>query len=109
MRGDGVLPQALAKMMRHALGEAARVDKNKRGPVLRGECGEPIVDLVPHFVGRDGAKLASWNFDGQIEFTAMTDLRDDGIGPSGAAEEMGDEFDWLLRGGETNARERFAN
>ena len=30
MRGDGVLSQAFAEMMRHALGETARVDEDER-------------------------------------------------------------------------------
>ena len=36
VRQDGVLAQALAQVVRHALGQAARVDEDQGGAVLRG-------------------------------------------------------------------------
>src|ERR1700722_13796636 len=109
MRGNRFLSQPFAKMMRHALRETPGVDKNKRRAMLGGQGGEAIVDFAPHFVGGDGAKLTSWNLDGQIEFAPMTYLHDHGIRPSRAAEKMGDEFDRLLRRGKTNAGESFTS
>src|ERR1700680_2977187 len=109
MGGNRVLPQPLTKMMRHALRETPRVDKNQRRAMLRGQRGDAIVDFAPHFVGRDGAELASRNFNGQIEYAPVAYLHDHRIGPSRAAEKMGDEFDGLLRRGKTNTRESFAS
>src|SRR5437762_2457254 len=67
MRRDGIFSQAFAKMMGHALRQTARVDKNQRGAMLRRQRGDALVNLVPHFVGRDGAELAAGNFNGRSE------------------------------------------
>src|SRR5579864_608378 len=95
-------------MMRDALGQTPRVDKDERRTMLRGQRGDAIVDFAPHFVGSDGTKLASGNLDGQIEFTPVADLHDDRIWLGRAAEKMSDEFDRLLRRGKTNPRKSFA-
>src|SRR5947199_6136674 len=105
MRGDGIFSQALAKMMGHTLGQAPRVDKNKSGTMLRRECCDAIVDFVPHFVERDGAKLAAGNFNGQVEFAPMADLHDVRSGSLSARQKTGDQFDGLLRGRESDTRE----
>ena len=108
MCGDGIFPQAFPKMVRHALRQTARVDKNQRGAMLRGQPSEAIVDLVPHFVGGHGAKLAAGDFHSQIEFAPMADLHDVRRRLLRAGEKIGHEFDRFLRRGETNARQPLA-
>ena len=57
MRQDRVFAQALAQVVGHALGQAARVDEHQGGAVLADEVGHAVVDLAPHFGGRDRAEL----------------------------------------------------
>src|SRR5271156_6621488 len=92
--------------MRQAFGEAASIHEDKRGAMLLYEDGNALVDFVPHFVGGDGAELAGWNFDGEIETAALLDLHDYGRGAFAAGEKLADEFDGFLRGGEADAGER---
>ncbi len=108
MLRDGISSQAFAEMMRHALGQTPRVDKNKSGTMLRAERGDAIVDLVPHFVGRYRAKLAAGNLDSQVEFAPMADLHDKGERPFRAGQEIRNKLDGLLRGGKTDAWETLA-
>ena len=108
MRGDSVLSQAFTEMMGHTLGETAGVYENESGAVLSGQCGNAVVNFVPHFVGRDGTELAARNFDGQIQFPPMADLHDDRIGVSSSTEKLRNKFDGPLRGGKTDAGQRFA-
>src|SRR6266481_8749828 len=100
MRGDRFLPQPLC--------ETTRVDEDKRGAVLRGESGEPIVDFRPHFVGRNWSKLTAGNFDCQVQLAAMTDLDDRRIGAIAANQETGHESDRFLRCGKSDAWEALA-
>ena len=74
--------------MRQALGETAGVYENEGGAVLSGQCGDAVVNFVPHFVGRNWAKLAGGNFDAQIQLATMADLYDDRIGACCSAEEI---------------------
>src|SRR5215472_7813876 len=102
--GDRIFSQAFAKMMRHALGQSARIDKNKGGAVLRGQRSDTIVNFVPHFVGRHGAEFTSGNFDGEIQFAAMANLHDVRSRLFRARQKISNEFNRLLRGGKTDAR-----
>ena len=99
VRQDGVFAEALREMMRHALGQAARVDEDKRGAVLADELGDAVVDLAPHFVGGDGAELVARDFDGQFHRAAVADVDDRGV----VAQERGDILDGLDGGGEADA------
>ena len=106
--GDRVFSQSFAEMMRHALGQPARVDKNKRGTMLGGKRRDAIVNLVPHFVRCHGPQLAAGNFDGKIEFAAMADLHDFWGDEVCAGQKIGHEFNGLLSCGKANARKTFA-
>ena len=70
MRQDGVLAEALGQVMRHAFGEAARVDEDEGGAILANEFGGAVVDLAPHFVGGDGAQLVARDLDGRTPWRA---------------------------------------
>ncbi len=59
MGSDVVFAEALSQMVRHALRQAARIDEDQRGAVLLDQLDEAVVNLVPHFVGGDRAKLAA--------------------------------------------------
>src|SRR5580658_3211771 len=74
--------------------------------MLLNERGDALVDLVPHFVGGDGAEFAGGDFDGEIEAAALCDFDDDGRGPFAAGEKLTDEFDGLLGGRESDSGER---
>jgi hypothetical protein len=108
MCGNRVLSQAFAKVMRHALCEAARIDKNEGRTMLRGQLDKAIVDFVPHFVGSHRAKLATGNLDRNIELAPMAYLHNDRIGPIRTSQKMRHEFDGLLGSGKANAREALA-
>src|ERR1700723_835753 len=108
MRGNGVLAEPFAKMMRHALGQTPRVYKNERCAMLHRQSGDAIVDFAPHFVGRHRAELASRNLDGQIEFASMTYLHDDRVALGRSAQKMRDKLDGFLRGGKPDAGQAFA-
>ena len=106
--GDRVFSQSFAEMMRHALGQPARVDKDKRGTMLGGKRRDAIVNLIPHFVRCHGSQLAAGNFDGQIEFAPMADLHNFRGDVVCASQKTGHEFDRLLRCGKANARKAFS-
>ena len=63
MRGHLFFAHALAQLMGHALGHAARVDEDQRRAVLLDQLDEAVVNLVPHFVGGDRAERHGRNFD----------------------------------------------
>ena len=71
--------------------------------------GELVEDLVPHAGGGDGAEFVAGDFDGEVEFAALAYLDDGGglaVLAMDAGEEVGDQFDGVLRGGEADALRR---
>src|SRR6202030_2317114 len=54
----------------------------------------------------DRAEFAGGNFDREVKCALMADLDDNGIGTATASEEMVNQFDWFLRGGEADAHWR---
>jgi hypothetical protein len=67
MGGYVLFSHALGEPVGDALDEAAGVDEDEGGTVLVGELFETRVNLIPHFVGSDGAKFGGGEFDGQVE------------------------------------------
>src|SRR4029077_2705669 len=106
MRGDGVFAKTLFEMVRDAFGKAARIDEHERRAVLANELGDAIVDFVPHFMRGDRTEFAGGNFNREVEDALVADLDDNGIRTATASEEMGNQFDWLLGGGEADAHRR---
>ena len=64
--------------MRHTLHQPPRIHKDERGAVLPGELRKAVVDLVPHFVGGHGTKLACRNLDSKVQLAPVTDVDDGG-------------------------------
>ena len=62
-----LLAEPLAEVMGDALGHPARVDEDERRPVLGDERGEPVVDLAPLLVRRDGLQIGARHLDREIE------------------------------------------
>ena len=85
--------------------EAAGVDEDEGGAVVLGVVGEFVEYLGPHAGVGDGAEFVAGDFDGDVELAALAYLDDGGglaVGVD-AGEEVGDEFDGVLRGGEADA------
>ena len=50
VRGDVLGAEALGELVRHALGQAPRVDRDQRGAMRLDQRDQPVVDLLPHLV-----------------------------------------------------------
>ena len=99
MRQDDVLAQALLQVMRHALGQAARVDEDQRGAILADQVGQAVVDLAPHFVAGHGAQFVARHFHRHFHGAAMAHVDDAGM----VAQECRDFLDGLDGGGKADA------
>ena len=88
--------------------EAAGVDEDEGGAVVLRVGGEFVEDLFPHAGVGDGAELVAGDFDGDVELAALAYLDDGGRFAVfvNAGEKVGDEFDWVLRSGETDSLRR---
>ena len=102
MARDGVLAEALGQLLRHALGEGARVHEHERRLVRLHELGQPVEDVGPLLLGRHRLEIARRHLDVQLEIALVAAI-DDVDGPAGASEEARDLLDGALRGGEPNA------
>src|SRR5262245_18484585 len=98
MRKDGVLAESLAEVMRNAPREAAGVDEDEGGAVLADQLGDAVVDLAPHLVGGDRAKLVARDLDTDLHRSHVADV-DDGIV---VAQEGGDILDGTDGRGESD-------
>src|SRR5216684_7344029 len=103
-----IASETFRQMMGDALRQAPRVDEDQRRRMLPGELGDAVVNFAPHLIRGNRAKLAARNFDGDVHLALVADVYYGWCGAFGAGEEVSDHFDWLLRGGEANAREAFA-
>src|SRR5208282_2817363 len=93
------------------LRQSTSVYENQRGAMLFDKFDQAVVNLVPHFVGGDGAELTGRNFNREIELALVADIHNDRIRPSvarksSAGEEMRHFFDRLLRGRKSNTHRR---
>ena len=99
VRQDGVFAQAFGQMVGHALGQAARIDEDERGAVGADELGRAVVDLVPHFVGGDGAEFVARHLHRQFHGATMAHV--DRV--RALAQKRRDIFQRLHRSGESDA------
>ncbi len=108
MGGDVFRAEALGELEGDFFDEAASVDEDEGRSVVLGVGGELVEDLLPHGGGGKGAELFGGDLDGEIEMAALADLDDLrwGAGGVGAGEEVGDERDGVLGGGEADALRR---
>src|SRR5215472_227598 len=70
---------------------------------------QPVVNLLPHFIGRDRAELTGGNFDGEIKRSFMAYIYDHRIRPSVANQKMGNFFDGLLGSRKPDAHWRLSS
>ena len=103
VRGDDVVAQALAELVREPLGQAAGVDEHERGAVLADERGD-AVEHVAHLLGRrDRLELAVGQLEREVEVALVAGVDDRaGSGPV-ADEQAGDGLDRALRGRQPDA------
>ncbi len=103
--GDVFCSETLGELEGDLFDEAAGVDEDEGGAVVLGVSGELVEDLLPHGGGGEGAEFLGGNLDGEIEVAALAYLDDGGRGAGGvrAGEEVGDERDGVLGGGEADA------
>ena len=102
VRRDVLFANALAQLMRYALGHAPCVHKYQRCAMLLDQRYEPVVDLVPHFIRGDRTQRHLRNFYREIQLPLVSDVDDDRIrarfaGVRTAGEEMRYLFNRLLR------------
>ena len=98
----GVRAEPLAQFVGHSLGHAAGVHEDQRGPVLPDQVGDPVPDVLHHFVGSDRPQLGSGNLDAEVEPAPPAD-GDDFRAAVARAEEGGDLADRLHGGREPDA------
>ena len=106
VRRDQIGADALGKMMRKALGQSTRVDKNQRRSMLLNERGKAVIDLAPKLVRRDRTDLAAGNLNRQVQLTPRRHLNDDRTRPSCAGKESRDRLDRFLCRRKSDPRER---
>ncbi len=58
--------------------------------MLLDKFNKTVVNLVPHLIGGDGAKLAGGHFDGEIELAFVADVDDHRIRTAIAGKEVRD-------------------
>src|SRR5580704_120646 len=74
--------------------------------MLLDELYEAVVDLVPHFVGRNGTELAGGNRDREIELAFVADVNDHRVWTATTCQEMCNLFNRFLGCRKANAHQR---
>jgi hypothetical protein len=101
--GDVFFTEALAEGEGEAFGHFARIDEDQGGAMFQGELGEAVVDAFPDGHGGDRAQLVGGDFDAEVELAALACLDDADIITARAAQELRNQLDGVLGGGEANA------
>ncbi len=112
VRGDRVPSQPFLEIARDPFRQAAGVDEDEGDAVFLDELGEPVEDLLPHFVRHDRFERRAWQLERQLESTAVS-LVDHGALASStirpdADQELRHLFDGMLSRREADALERAA-
>jgi hypothetical protein len=89
MRGDRVRSEAPGEMMRHPLGQPARVGEDERGPVRLDEGGETIVVLLPDLVRHHRLERRVGQLDADVHGPAMAFVDQRAVGSPGGIEVRG--------------------
>src|SRR5262245_43612518 len=92
--------------MSDALHKPASVYEYQCRAVLIHELDDAVVNLVPHLVGSDWAKLGSRHFDREIQLSLVPDVDDHRTGPTVAGKKMCHLLNGLLRCREPDSRRR---
>ena len=105
VRGDHVVAQPLAELVREALGQPAGVDEHERGAVLADERGD-AVEHVAHLLGRrDRLELALGQLEREVEVASVADVDDRRQRPV-ADQQPADRLDRALRGRQADPHRR---
>src|SRR6266540_3457337 len=103
VRGDDVVTEALAELVREPLGEPTRVHEDERGPVLGDVLGDAVQHVGHLLGGRDRLELALGELECHVERALVADV--DGLRQRALAHEQpSDPLDGPLRRRETNTR-----
>ncbi len=100
VRGDVVRAQALRELVRHALGQPARVHGDECRAVRLDQLDQPVVVLLPHLVGHHRLERRARHLDGEVH-RALVAAVDDRARP--AREEARHFLDRLLGGRKADA------
>ena len=108
VRGNVFGAEALAEREGDALNKFARVDEDQCRFVVFRMRSKLVKYLLPHGVRGDRCEFIAGNFDGDVHDAALAELnhisgRTVGVN---TGEEFGDEFDRILRGGQTDSLRR---
>src|SRR5204862_250622 len=76
VRGYELFAELFGEMVRHALGETARVHHDERRAVRFDELDETVVDLLPDFRRHDGFQRGAGHFHGEIDAALVTAIHD---------------------------------
>ena len=110
MGADLLFAETLGEVEGGAFGEAACVDEDQGGPVLRHKLGEAVVHVAPLLAGGDGLKIGRRDIDRKFEVALVAGVDDRAVGLAidvdtvGADEEPGGVVERLDGGGEADAR-----
>ena len=102
--GDVLLTDALGQPVRDALGQRAGVDEDQRGPMLRDQLAEAVIDAVPQVVGGDRGERDVGRFDPELQLPLVAEVEHLAVEWLAVVvepgEEGGDLVHRLLGGGE---------
>ena len=76
MRSDGGVADAVAEMTSQSLGHAPRVDEDQRRAMRADQFREPVVILLPHFVGHHRLQRRARDFQREIHRPAVAFVDD---------------------------------
>ena len=105
VRGDVFRAQVLGQLMRHALGEPARVDGDEGRAMLFDQLHQALVNLAPHLVRHHRLERRARHLDGEIHLAPVAFVDDRA---RLLREEARDLLDRLLRRREPDPLQRAA-
>ncbi len=111
MRGDRFLAEPVGEMARHALGGAPRVDEHQRRAMRGREAGDAVVHLFPHVGCHHGLERHVRQFEREVALARVARVDDRAVArrvSRAADQEARDRVDRLLRGRQTDTRQRMA-
>jgi hypothetical protein len=100
VRGHALRAEPFRELVRHALGEAARVHRNERCAVRLDQRHQPVIDLLPHLVRHDRFERRAGHLDGKVQMALVALVHDGGFL---LGEKPGHLVDRLLGGRQADA------
>ncbi len=96
MRRHIVFAQSFAQVVCDSLRQPPGVDEHQRGTVLLNQFHQPVVNFVPHLVGRDRSQGRAWYLHREIKLPLVSDIHNHRSRSAVAGQEVGNFFDRLL-------------